>query len=286
MDIFLSWSQTRSETVARALHDWIPLVLQPARPWLSREIEKGTRWDDVISRKLEACDFGIVCLTPENLHSDWLLFEAGALSKKISDSHVCTYLLDLKPSDVTGPLAKFQHTSATKEDTRVLVETLNAALADQRLDADRFRHTFEQWWPDLERRLAIAETQTIVASPTGRRTEDKIDEILLTIRGLDARLQRSASPTEDQPTGSLRNERLQKLIGDANWEDLTPRLLAYTVTRVGASPTRAADYVSRAILAVITGDYEITANSASSLFAFLCTVIDDLTRQTSRGPSK
>ena len=39
MDVFLSWSQPRSEAIAKALKHWIPLVLQAATPWLSRDRE-------------------------------------------------------------------------------------------------------------------------------------------------------------------------------------------------------------------------------------------------------
>lgn len=191
MDVFLSWSQPRSEAVAKALRDWLPLVLQSARPWLSREIEKGARWDDVIADKLETCSFGVICLTPENLHTDWIVFEAGALSKKVRDSRVCTYLLDLRPTDVVGPLAQFQHSTATQEDTRDLVETLNRGLGEQGLDPDRLRETFEQWWPKLEEQLATA-TQQAVAKPDKRGLDDKVDEMLLALRNVQVHLQRAA----------------------------------------------------------------------------------------------
>jgi len=293
VDIFLSWSQPRSEAVAKALNVWIPLVLQSSRPWLSRDIEKGARWDDVISRKLESCDFGVVCLTPENLHSDWLLFEAGALSKKVNEARVCTYLLELKPSDVTGPLAKFQHTTATKEDTLSLLEALNATMAEQRLDSDRFRQTFEQWWPDLERRLSLARHQPVNASATSRGTDDKIDEILLTVRTLDARMQRAArtSPQYRPSAGALSDGRLRKLFRSANWDDLIPRLIAYTFLRLGgdrnllqSNPTsRPEAYVHRAVYEVLEGRYEMPPRSRASLFRFLCVVIDTLIQRDNAG---
>lgn len=84
MEIFVSWSGERSESVARALYGWLPLVIQSSKPWMSREIEKGTRWDDVISETLERCSFGVICLTPENTASEWILFEAGALSRRFA----------------------------------------------------------------------------------------------------------------------------------------------------------------------------------------------------------
>jgi hypothetical protein len=294
MEVFLSWSQTRSETVARALHQWIPLVLQPVRPWLSRDIEKGARWDDVISRKLDACDFGVVCLTPESLHSDWLVFEAGALSKKVNEARVCTYLLDLKPSDITGPLAKFQHTTATREDTYILLDTLNVALGEQGLDSDRFRRTFEQWWPDLEQRLATARALTVTLPSTSRGTEDKIDEILLTVRTLDTRLQRIARPQQSpQPETEQREDVLRLLLREADWNDLTPRLLAYAASRLGREDagmrgiTSAETYVHSAVSEVLTGRHELPADPDVSLFGFLAAIIDALMerdRLTGPGP--
>ena len=184
MDIFLSWSGPRSEAIARALNKWLPLVLQSVKPWMSREIEKGSRWDDVISERLEKTDFGVVCLTPEALTSDWVLFEAGALSKKAREARVCTYLFDLKETDVTGPLAKFQHTRADKDDTRRLVATINNALGDVKLEAERLTQTFEQWWPELAQSLEEVVREVAENAAPKRNADDKLDEILLEVRDI------------------------------------------------------------------------------------------------------
>jgi hypothetical protein len=42
----------------------------------------------------------------------------------------CTYLVNMPYTDVTGPLAGFQHTLATQEDTHQLTKTINAAIAE------------------------------------------------------------------------------------------------------------------------------------------------------------
>ena len=97
--VFISWSGERSRCVAEALRGWLPAVLQNVKPWMSAaDVEKGTRWESEISTRLEEADVGIICLTPDNLDSRWLLFEVGALSKKLGKSRVCTYLLDLTPA--------------------------------------------------------------------------------------------------------------------------------------------------------------------------------------------
>ena len=92
--------------------------------------DKGSRGLNEIGAALEGMRVGITCLTPENLEAPWLLFEAGALSKSISDAtRLCTYLIGgLQSRDIAPPLSMFQATKADKEDTRKLIHTLNKAL--------------------------------------------------------------------------------------------------------------------------------------------------------------
>lgn len=51
----------------------------------------------------------------------WLSDAAGALSKLANSSYVCTYLLGMTASELTGPLSQFQSTLSTKEDTLRLI---------------------------------------------------------------------------------------------------------------------------------------------------------------------
>jgi hypothetical protein len=82
MKVFISWSGSRSKQIAKLLHDWLPIVLQNIEAFMSiEEIEKGMRWFSSIATELQNCNFGSVCLTPENLTAPWIHFEAGALAK-------------------------------------------------------------------------------------------------------------------------------------------------------------------------------------------------------------
>ena len=109
MKVFISWSGERSHALAQALHDWIPLVLHNVEPWLSEaDIEAGERWAEAVAKELADSNFGIICVTRENVGSPWVLFEAGALAKTMQGSRVIPLLLDLEFTDITGPLAQFQ----------------------------------------------------------------------------------------------------------------------------------------------------------------------------------
>ena len=96
--VFVSWSGRRSEAFAKALTGWLPHVLQNASPWMSVNLLKGDRWSEVIGRKLSDHHVGMICVTPENVHASWLMFEAGALSKALDSAKVCPVLLGMRPS--------------------------------------------------------------------------------------------------------------------------------------------------------------------------------------------
>lgn len=156
-NIFISWSGKRSLHAAEALRDWLPNVIQAAKPWMSdQDIEKGTRALTEVGKALEGMKVGIICLTPENLDAPWILYEAGALSKAFSDdkTRLCTYLLaGLKPENVKPPLSMFQWTKSEKEDSKRLLQTVNSAISEEPLPPERLDKIFDTWWPELEAKL-------------------------------------------------------------------------------------------------------------------------------------
>jgi len=64
----------------------------------------GERWNPKIAEQLSQTKFGVICVTPENLTAEWLIFEAGALAKTIEKTYVCTYLVGLEEIDARNPL--------------------------------------------------------------------------------------------------------------------------------------------------------------------------------------
>lgn len=85
--------------MAKALRTWLPKIINAIKPWLSSaDIDKGARWGSDLALRLEGSKAGIICLTPSNLQSEWILFEAGALSKTIQNTFVCPLLIGLEPT--------------------------------------------------------------------------------------------------------------------------------------------------------------------------------------------
>jgi hypothetical protein len=182
MKVFISWSGERSKVIAEALHDWLPSVIQTVQTWISdSDIQKGERWAARLAAELEQTKIGIICLTPDNLNSPWIIFEAGALSKTLVDTHVCPLLFELDSSDIQGPLTQFHHTKAEKEDVRKLVQTINEAQGDKAIPVKQVDTAFERGWPELDQLLKkVPDVQT---KQKIKRTErDMIEEILELIR--------------------------------------------------------------------------------------------------------
>lgn len=187
MRVFISWSGGRGRAAADALAGWLPQVINALKPWVSTSgIEKGTRWSAEVAAKLEESRAGIVCLTPNSLHADWILFEAGALAKIVADTYVCTFLIGMEPSDVSGPLAQFQATKAVKPDVLKLLETLNGALGEHALTDRHIHEAFEMWWPKLEAHLSHLPNDGAVVP---RRDEHAmVQEILGLVRDISRKI--------------------------------------------------------------------------------------------------
>lgn len=188
MKVFISWSGGTSKKVAELLREWLPTVLQTIKPYFTpSDIEKGTRWSSDIAKELDDSMAGIFCVTKENLNSQWLMFEAGAISKKVEQSLVCPILIGLDNSDIKGPLTQFQTTLFEKSDFKKLIAGLNKANIVNVLEETVLHSVFEKFWPDLEEKIKnilSKEGSTDIQSADLRSDREVLEEILDLSRAL------------------------------------------------------------------------------------------------------
>jgi hypothetical protein len=190
MKVFLSWSGARSMAAAELLKWWTRSIIQAARPWISTEdVDRGSLWFSEINDNLSDTSIGIVCLTQENKDRPWILFEAGALAKGLSNSRVCTFLVDLTPSDIRDPLAQFNHTQPKEDDMRKLARTLNRQLGENALEETVLAGAFDAYWPQFQVRWADLMKNTPDATHVEKREPgDIMSEILDNVRGMSQRI--------------------------------------------------------------------------------------------------
>lgn len=198
MKIFISWSGKRSKALAVALKEWLPLTLQYAKPWVSeKDISAGERWAQAIASELESSNFGILCITPENINSEWILFEAGALSKSMQDAKVIPLLFDLELSDLSGPLSQFQALKIDQQGLLDVIKAINAVAENKAADA-----TIEQLvpvlWPQLQQKLEMI-PDADVPQKHMRAQPEILEDLVSQVRGLSARIKDAELENADRP---------------------------------------------------------------------------------------
>jgi len=166
MKVFISWSGDRSKHRAMALRKFLEDVNHRIEPWMSEaDIKPGARWGAELANELEKTSFGVVCVTKEALDSDWVLFEAGALSKSVNEGRVCPLLFGVRKADLKGPLSQFQCKEYSEEAIWDFLKTLNESMAEQGLEQQRLRRYHERDWPDFRDAISRMEKEeAIIAS--------------------------------------------------------------------------------------------------------------------------
>lgn len=189
MKVFISWSGTTSCEVAKLLSEWIGNVLQGVKCWYSPDdIEKGSLWFNDIGDGLSSNNFGVLCLTAENITAPWILFEAGALYKGLTQSRVCPILIaGLTAADVRPPFSHFNLTVMNEGDMLRLMQTINRHT-ETPIEDERLVKTFSLWWPQLwaSYEKIIADVPATALNP--RKTEDILEEVLDGVRQIQRSL--------------------------------------------------------------------------------------------------
>jgi hypothetical protein len=166
-EVFLSWSKPSSKAAAEAFRELLPLLLPGVKPWMSSlDIRKGTAWFSAISEQLARSRACLLIITPENINSSWMYYEAGAIANALKGNHVFSYLLGVTAGDLLPtPLGQYQATLFQKEDTRKLIYDLNSSL-ETSIHETVLSSAFDGVWPKLQRRLSKI-TASISLSASG-----------------------------------------------------------------------------------------------------------------------
>lgn len=193
MKVFLSWSGKKSSLVAQLFSEWLPCIIQKAQPWISsKDIDRGSVWLGEIYSQLAECNQGIIFVTKENQVKPWLLYEAGALSKGISENRVCTFLVDLNVRDIesSSPLSHLNHTNTSKDQIFELVKTINKRLEDEAVSDAVLSKTFEAMWDDFSNKLNIIKDVSDEVIIPERDDNDVLNDILENVLNINRKISR------------------------------------------------------------------------------------------------
>ena len=199
MKVFLSWSGGKSRQIAEIFKNWIPQVIQAAKPYFTPDdVIKGARWHSDISKELEESTVGLIFLTSENTNSQWLLFEAGALSKHLEKSNVCPICFDINIGELSGPLSHFQATVFSKKEIKSILNMINQNLEPKHLDKDILNSVFEKWWPELEEKINTVLVNEKSAKIAKKYTESEMLEQILELSKISVKQGNKVSISEQE----------------------------------------------------------------------------------------
>lgn len=151
MKIFISWSGEKSRIIANELSLWLRDVIQVLRPFMSQhDIEKGLNWSEELDKRLRDDSMALIILTPDNLNSPWINYEAGAVHKGINSNKVATILIDIDYSDLPSTLSRFNGTLFQKEEIFSLLKSINKELIEGALEESALARSFNSHWNKLE----------------------------------------------------------------------------------------------------------------------------------------
>jgi len=177
MKIFISWSGERSRQMATIMKEWIENCFQNVEAFMSQhDIDPGSRWALRLNEELQNSDFGVLCLTPENLHADWILFEAGALSKKVEISRLVPILWQVEQASIAKPIAQFNNLSLDENGLLKLNQEINKALSKS-LTPDKLKNSYDAFLPKAQKSIGEIAT-SIETAPVKKNQTELIEKVL------------------------------------------------------------------------------------------------------------
>jgi len=152
MNVLICWSGQLSQRIAEELRAWLPRVIPAIEVFFSPEdIHPGKRWAEKLAAVLEESQFGLLCLTEENVDRPWISFEAGALSKHFLSANICPVIFSRNILELRDhPLAQFQSVHFHKSEIQKLTFEINKAYGKQGRKDDELEKVFVDLWPELK----------------------------------------------------------------------------------------------------------------------------------------
>ena len=213
LKIFISWSGTLAKEVTDVLRGWLPKMFDNVYPWASEvDIVPGMRGYDEIRTALNASEFGIIVITPENMEKPWLNFEAGALSKRLDGDpeRVVPLLVNFESRyQLTTPVGQFQAVMLDEDGMRAVCKSIASSMG---LSESNIQARFEWAWSDLAKSIEAAKERAgQQAKPPNLTDRDLLEKL---IGQVDA-LQRAES--QPQPFAGWKKA-VRKTFSDAQVE--------------------------------------------------------------------
>ncbi len=117
-NIFISYSKTWTRGLAEKITDLIEMLYagKDVNVFFDRKDIKAGKLEKQLDKNIRQSNIGVLLLTPENYASEWLMFEAGALTQAIESKKngvLIPYLFCRDPRKIENPIHNWTFTKYT-----------------------------------------------------------------------------------------------------------------------------------------------------------------------------
>ena len=149
MKVFIGWSGETSKEIASILKNWLNGMFDGhVSAFTPDDLAPGSLWFGALPRAITDADCGLLCVTADNVNSQWLSYEAGALSGNVK--LLIPILFGVSSLRVGAPLRMFQPISFKADGMRELTQTLNELLGEALIPPQELDRRFKARYPALE----------------------------------------------------------------------------------------------------------------------------------------
>ncbi|USS86532.1 toll/interleukin-1 receptor domain-containing protein [Fructilactobacillus cliffordii] len=189
MQLFLSWSGSYSKDLAIEFKKFLGEIFKDSdvNTFISSDdIKFGYNWNDIIKKNLESSDIGLLFLTPENINSTWLNFEAGSIHEdENNESRIIPILFNHYQENgieliENSPLKQFQSiVNPNKQNIHRLIIDINSKI-NKKISQNKLLNTFDDEWHELDLKIKSLKNkyQSISFNYKGSQISVKNESIL------------------------------------------------------------------------------------------------------------
>jgi hypothetical protein len=155
---FLSWSGNLSHKVIEYIKNEIldNIFKNKIETFISSEMGISSIADKTIFTKLTKSDFGIACITSENIEKPWVLFECGGLINKLENNRLYVITVDVNTEmlkRLNDPLLRIQVGQLNMDGFVNLINQICKEVL--KIDAANYLNLLYQKWDKFEHDLKV-----------------------------------------------------------------------------------------------------------------------------------
>lgn len=172
MELFLSWSKSKSKELALSTRNFLQGMFRNSiKIWMSSEsIPYGSMFQGEINAALQRSEKCIAFITADNYKAPWIMYEVGAISKNCIQGNNKNAIIPIMFDKIDknllygNPLDQFQQVKFRKEEIKKLIIEINETV-NEFPDRETLVSQFELNWVHYEREInAVLQKHSVTSA--------------------------------------------------------------------------------------------------------------------------